>query len=40
MGQGKLNDKLERVKNEIPMSKEIQYILDFIDWTGQRGFIR
>lgn len=40
LGNGKLEEKLERVKNEIPMSPEIQYILDFIDWTGQRGFIR
>lgn len=38
-GTGKLNELLERVKEEIPMSPEIQYILDFIrDCT--RGFIR
>ena len=40
LGGGKLADNLEKVKNEIPMSAEIQYILDFIEWTGQRGFIR
>ena len=36
---GKLNDLLQRVENEIPMSPEIQYILDFIR-TSERGFIR
>ena len=36
---GKLNDLMERVKNEIPMSPEIQYILDFIK-ESTRGFIR
>lgn len=38
-GTGKLNDLLERVENEIPMSPEIEYILDFIR-TSSRGFIR
>lgn len=38
-GTGKLNDLLERVKNEIPSSPEIQYILDFIG-DSSRGFIR
>ena len=36
---GKLNDLMERVKNVIPMSPEIQYILDFIK-ESTRGFIR
>lgn len=36
---GKLADLLERVKTEIPMSPEIQYILDFIK-DSTRGFIR
>ena len=36
---GKLNDLMERVTNEIPMSPEIQYILDFIK-ESTRGFIR
>lgn len=40
MGQGRLEEKLERVRQEIPMSPEIQYIIDFINETGNRGFIR
>lgn len=38
-GNGKLNELLDRVKEEIPMSPEIQYILDFIR-DSNRGFIR
>ena len=38
-GTGKLNDLLARVEQEIPMSPEIQYILDFIR-SSKRGFIR
>ena len=38
-GTGRMNDLLQRVENEIPMSKEIQYILDFIR-SSKRGFIR
>lgn len=38
-GTGKLNDLLTRVEQEIPMSPEIQYILDFIR-ASKRGFIR
>ncbi len=38
-GTGKLNDLLLRVEQEIPMSSEIQYILDFIR-SSKRGFIR
>ena len=38
-GTGKLNDLLQRVEEEIPMSTEIQYILDFIR-SSKRGFIR
>lgn len=36
---GKLNDLLQRVEEEIPMTDEIKYILDFIR-TSKRGFIR
>ncbi len=38
-GTGKLTDLLLRVEDEIPMSTEIQYILDFIR-SSKRGFIR
>lgn len=38
-GTGKLNDLLARVEEEIPISSEIQYILDFIR-SSKRGFIR
>lgn len=38
-GTGKLNDLLARVEQEIPMSPEIDYILDFIR-NSERGFIR
>lgn len=38
-GTGKLVDLLTRVEQEIPMSPEIQYILDFIR-SSKRGFIR
>lgn len=40
MGQGRLEEKMERIRQEIPMSPEIQYIIDFINETGNRGFIR
>ncbi len=36
---GLLKDLLQRVEDEIPMSPEIEYILDFIR-TSKRGFIR
>ena len=38
-GTGKLQELLTRVEQEIPMSPEIEYILDFIR-TSERGFIR
>ena len=38
-GTGKLTDLLLRVEEEIPMSDEIRYILDFIR-SSKRGFIR
>lgn len=38
-GTGKLDDLLLRVEDEIPLSSEIEYILDFIR-TSKRGFIR
>ncbi len=40
LGGGKLSDNLERVKQEIGLTAEIQYILDFIEDTQKRGFIR
>lgn len=40
MGQGRLEEKIERVRQEIPMSPEIEYIISFINETGNRGFIR
>lgn len=40
MGQGRLEEKIERVRQEIPMSPEIEYIINFINETGNRGFIR
>lgn len=36
---GLLKDQLKKVKEEIPLSSEIEYILDFIR-TSKRGFIR
>ncbi len=38
-GTGRLNMLLERVKKEVPMSPEIQYILDFIN-SSKRGIVR
>ncbi len=38
-GTGKLAELIERVKKEIPMSGEIEYVLDFIN-SSTRGFIR
>lgn len=40
LGGGRMAGNLERVRQEIPMSPEIQYILDFIEQCGTRGFIR
>lgn len=40
MGGGKMEEKLDRVKEEIGLTPEIQYILDFIKDTEKRGFIR
>lgn len=40
LGGGKLTDNLERVRQEIGLTSEIQYILDFIASTESRGFIR
>ncbi len=37
---GKLSENLERVKEEIGLTKEISYILQFIEDTQNRGFIR
>jgi UDP-N-acetylglucosamine acyltransferase len=36
---GLLKDQLKKVEEEIPLSSEIEYILDFIR-TSKRGFIR
>ena len=40
MGDGLLVDKIERVKQEIGITTETEYILDFIKATEKRGFIR
>lgn len=40
MGVGKLADKLAQVREEIGLTPEVQYILDFIADTEKRGFIR
>ena len=40
MGEGLLADKVARVKEEIGMTPETEYILDFIKDTEKRGFIR
>lgn len=34
-----VTDALEQVRKEIPMSKEIEYIISFIE-NSQRGIIR
>jgi UDP-N-acetylglucosamine acyltransferase len=34
----KFNDAIERIKNEIPMTKEIEYIVEFLT-SSKRGFI-
>ena len=39
MGDGLLADKIERVKKEIGLTDETEYILDFLKCTEQRGFI-
>lgn len=40
LGGGKLLDNLEKVKQEIGMTPEITYILNFINDVSGRGFIR
>ena len=40
MGDGLLSDKISRVKEEIGLTPETEYILDFIKDTEKRGFIR
>lgn len=40
MGGGKMLENLEKVKEEIGMTPEITYILDFINSVSNRGFIR
>lgn len=40
MGGGKLLDNLEKVKEEIGMTPEVTYILNFINDVANRGFIR
>lgn len=40
MGNGLLNDKIQRVKDEIGLTPEVSYILDFIEDVKERGFIR
>ena len=40
MGEGLLADKVRRVKEEIGLTPETEYILDFIKDTEKRGFVR
>jgi len=40
LGGGKLAENIEAVKVEIGLTPEIQYIIDFIEDTQKRGFIR
>ena len=40
MGDGLLKERIERVKTEIGITPEIEYILEFLKCTEQRGFIR
>ncbi len=40
LGGGNLANNLERVKEELGLTPEIQYILKFIEDTKSRGFIR
>lgn len=40
MGNGLLNDKIQRVKDEVGMTPEVSYILDFIEDVKDRGFVR
>lgn len=39
-GQLTLTDAVETIKKELPQTPEIQYILDFIEDSKQRGFVR
>ena len=34
-----VNEAMERIKNDVPMSKEIEYIVDFVS-NSKRGIIR
>ena len=40
MGEGLLAEKVERVKEEVGLTPETEYILSFIKATEKRGFIR
>jgi UDP-N-acetylglucosamine acyltransferase len=35
-----LADAVQTIKNELPQTPEINYILNFIEETKQRGFVR
>lgn len=39
-GQLTLTDAVDTIKKELPLTPEIQYILDFIEDSKQRGFVR
>ncbi len=40
LGGGKLSDNLERIKEEVGMTREVEYIIQFIEDTQNRGFAR
>ncbi len=40
LGGGKLSDNIEKVKTEIGITKEVQYLIQFIEDTQNRGFVR
>ncbi len=40
LGGGKLSDNLERIKAEVGLTPEVRYILQFIEDTQNRGFVR
>ncbi len=40
VGAGTLEDRMERVRTEVGLTKETEYVLSFVDQTRSRGFIR
>ncbi len=39
-GGGKLSDNIERIKVEVGLTHEVEYIIQFIEDTQNRGFVR